>query len=510
MTFMTASDVVTIPLSQYPGFNRFSLDLLNGNPAAVALSNRREFHATGNRRSRDPKLIAALASSNLGWGNDVTEELQRWSSGETLTIIAGQQVGFAGGPLYTLAKIASMLALRETFRKEGREATVFFWMATEDHDFSEVSRLLLQTRNGLRKIEAKERSHRRTPVGRLLTPASLLKQWREVSQADHLWADESLTMGESFARLMSETLNGRGVILVDALLPELRASGKTLLQKVASSIEEVERIVDQRSERIQSAGYAVPITRGEEHYSLLYLIDDKGERQAVTTANASEFISAADEHPERCSTAALIRPLLQDAVFGTDVFVGGPAEVAYYSQILPLHERFGIEAPHVAVRGHALVAPARILETIARDGLDAADVFLPLDQLTERHEATPLSELEQRLEATWKSMKDSFDEGTQGILQADPTLRRSLDRSTHRMRSEMNRVIRRGRTAVARRDRERFLRLQKLHEVLYPTGSPQDRVAGWITWWEQYGAHLVDRLVEHCKADQAVCKVVSL
>lgn len=505
---------LSFALQDYPGFNRFTLDLLEGKRDAVELSSRHDpFSMTASGTRRDAELVAELDRTNRAWGNDVGSELNDWAAGETLTIIAGQQVGFAGGPLYTLAKIASMLALRDQLSAKGKQATVFFWLATEDHDFDEVSHLLLQTRDGIEEIRARERSSTRVPVGNLRTPASLIESWKTQfpeNGAEAGWLDPRLTMGESFAKLMAEVLRGRGVVLVDSLLPSLRAAGRGMLRRVAQNLDEVEAILDRRAADIARHGYPVPIAKGEERYSLLYLIDRHGERQPVNAGNAGEYVAALQSTPERCSTAALIRPILQDLVFGSNVFVGGPSEVAYYSQILPLHDFLGVTAPHVGVRGHALVAPERVMQTISRYGLSTADIFSTTQQVAERFEKDALGQLESKMEEVWTGMQSSYGNGVKLILDADPALERSLARSGHRMRSEMNRVIRRGKLAVARRDGDRFARLTKLHETLAPKGSPQDRVAGWLPWWQRYGTRLVDRLVEHCNVDQSVCKVVSL
>ena len=48
-----------------------------------------------------------------------------------------------------------------------------------------------------------------------------------------------------------------------------------------------------------------------------------------------------------------MRPLLQDFVLRPDVFVGGPAEVAYYAQAAPLHPLLNVPMPRVALRAHA-------------------------------------------------------------------------------------------------------------------------------------------------------------
>ena len=43
------------------------------------------------------------------------------------------------------------------------------------------------------------------------------------------------------------------------------------------------------------------------------------------------------------------------------IFVGGPAEVAYYAQIIGLHTMLDVPMPAVALRGHVLVGPRRVI-----------------------------------------------------------------------------------------------------------------------------------------------------
>jgi hypothetical protein len=63
---------------------------------------------------------------------------------------------------------------------------------------------------------------------------------------------------------------------------------------------------------------------------------------------------------------------------------------------------------------------------------------------------------------------------------------------------------------LARKDRERYAAVRELVATLVPDGAPQDRVAGWFGYWQQYGPHLIDRMIEDAEQDDAVCKVVSL
>ncbi|HEY5610245.1 MAG TPA: bacillithiol biosynthesis BshC, partial [Thermoanaerobaculia bacterium] len=132
----TSPTTLSLSLADYPGINRFALDLVGGSARASRYCRRAAMESLrppGAARGRQT-LVDALIRSNAAWGNDVEENLRRWERGETVTIIAGQQVGFAGGPLYTLAKIASLVKLERGLAKRGIDATLFFWLATEDHD----------------------------------------------------------------------------------------------------------------------------------------------------------------------------------------------------------------------------------------------------------------------------------------------------------------------------------------------------------------------------------------
>src|SRR6185436_6224695 len=104
-----------IPRSRYPGFNQFVLDWVTGDKRATKFLPRVAAGALarpasgGARRHTD--LVEPIAAFNQRFGSFVKPQLESWARGETITIIGGQQVGFAGGPLYTLAKIASMLKM---------------------------------------------------------------------------------------------------------------------------------------------------------------------------------------------------------------------------------------------------------------------------------------------------------------------------------------------------------------------------------------------------------------
>jgi hypothetical protein len=126
------------PLEHYPGMNRFVLDWMGGDTRFLPRGGGQAIPPVRTGRiACPPQLIAALDASTRHWGIFAKDQLQRWAEGDTFTVIAGQQVGFAGGPLYTLAKLVTLVKMKRASEAKGIPATAFFWLATDAYDSGE-------------------------------------------------------------------------------------------------------------------------------------------------------------------------------------------------------------------------------------------------------------------------------------------------------------------------------------------------------------------------------------
>ena len=496
-----------VPLAQYPGMNRFVLDWLNGDERFLPRPGVRR----QSRRSQSGDFVTALLESNKHWGIFAGDALKAWAGGETLTIIAGQQVGFAGGPLYTLAKLATLVRFKRDMEKQGIPVTAFFWLATEDHDFDEVATLnvpvstLPDGKNVNRQLDLVSMRSIRTAdsrriVGSLPVPETLITQLTALYDIPRpAWLREGITFRDSFAELIAATF-GSEIILVDALLPELRRAGEPLFAQIEERSEEVQKILHTRSEQLKAAGYDEQVTATDGTYTLLFELDENENRQPAT----------ANRQPEKTSTSALTRPLLQDFVLQPDIFVGGPAEVAYYAQIAPLHELLGVPLPRVALRGHVLIAPKRVERAFARYAIEAAAVFQPADAIVADQEPEEVARVRAIAEEAKRDLMERIGEIGEIALPADHSLAGSIQRSIGHLEFHFDKLAERAIKGLVRKDRERYAATRELVATLYPDRNVQDRVVSWFAWWCQYGERLVERIVEEVEPDSASFKIVSL
>jgi bacillithiol synthase len=502
----TEAACLRIPLAAYPGFNGFTLDWIAGNPNATQFLERT--NVTRQPAPRDAALTDALIASNRHWGRNVDDEVARWSRGETFTVIAGQQVGFAGGPIYTLAKLAGMLKLKRDNEARGIPTTVFFWLATEDHDFAEVATLSLPKRDPKQQLDLTTfRAHHpssKMAVGALPVPEELtlaLIEFLDIPRPS--WLRQGITFRDSFAELITSAVDGK-FILVDALLPELRRAGAPLFDGILGNWDRIQHSLDGRAEELTRAGYAPQvIPRTGEAHTLLFDLDDNGRRNLIESPKTLP-------PPERTSTSALTRPLLQDFVLRPDLFVGGPSEVAYYAQIAPLHELLNVPMPRVALRAHELLAPKRLARTIERYDIKTEEIFAGTDAVLATREPAGVAEIRAIAETAQRALAADMTRIGEIALPAEHALARAINRSIGHIEFHFGKLTERAIRGLARKDRERYAAVREVVATLVPDGAPQDRVAGWFGYWQQYGSQLVSRMIDEAEQDDAVCKVVSL
>ena len=88
-------------------------------------------------------LYDVISEQYLNTELDIPYELKLIKNKGTFTITTGHQLCVFGGPQYFIHKIISVLKLTEDLRNKFKDLNFIpvFWMASEDHDFEEISHL---------------------------------------------------------------------------------------------------------------------------------------------------------------------------------------------------------------------------------------------------------------------------------------------------------------------------------------------------------------------------------
>ena len=521
---LTAGLLPSLPSAYLAGRD---LDLLaplrflpaDGHPSGPALP--------GARR----ELAAALAIANRGYGVERADEMaRRLADPATRVIVTGQQPGLLGGPLFSFSKAVAAARWAAELEARGEPAVAVYWIATEDHDWAEVSSATVLTPEGARTFDLGPDPEPLAPVGmRTLGPGvdDVLRQLAEAVPGERYaewvrtlgrWYRPDARFGEAFARLMARLLGPRCPLLLDSMLPALKEAQRPWLRLLVERRKEIEEALARRDAEIESRGHALQVTpqrglsplfllsrgerrriewRGEDGYAL------RGREGGASAGTVADLLQIAEENPGVLSPGALARPALQDAVLGTTLQVLGPGEVSYIGQSAAVYPVLEVEAPWVSLRPQTLVLEPHLAGKLAESGL-------PLSVLLASRQALDhaLADLEggDFVNPVRKQIETALDELK--ARSADPNLERPLEKTREQILRALDLFGEKATSSAARRNEVRNRRVELLRESCLPLGKPQERVVASAHFEGKYGERLVESYWEQMGLDPRVLHVV--
>lgn len=444
------------------------------------------------------RLASALAAANASYGHPMAEPLAtKLADPATRVVVTGQQPGLFGGPLLTLSKMAAAIRWAETLETAGQPAVAVFWVATEDHDWAEMTQARLLSAQGPVDLSLGEDPSPLTPVGtRTIGPGieDLHRRLLEVFPGEFAasWLEPlarfyrpDARFGEAFCRLAVHLLGARAPLLLDATLPELKEAERPFLRRLVERRAELSAAEAVADERIAARGYALQV-KPQPGTSPLFLLHGKERRRIEWRgeghfglrglegfeAPVEELLATLEENPAALSPGVLARPAIQDAVLGTCLQVMGPAEISYLPQVVPTYEVLGIEAPWTSLRPQVLVLEARQLAQIEELGVPLAALVeegADLDRLL-------VGQLGEDLLAPVRREIGSLLEGLGGPIRAlDLSLERPWQKTVEQIDRALDQLGAKTTAAVARRHEVGRQRLGRLHETCRPGGKLQER-----------------------------------
>lgn len=466
-----------------------------------------------------PAIADLLLMQNraFGAGEKTIANIERLRNGAG-AVVTGQQVTLFGGPLFTLLKAATAIRKAQDATAAGHPHVPVFWLATEDHDLAEADHVALPVRHELKTFRLELESSG-TPVGALNLGQgirSVLDQAAEVLGGSQFFEElercytPDATFAEAFGWLLSRVFAGHGLVLIDASRREFHALGAPVFEKAITDADDLRNALLTRDKELADAGYHSQVLVGPQS-TLLFLIDEETKarvplkrknggwvagKKAYSTSDLLEILKA---QPERLSPNALLRSVFQDFILPTTVYIGGPAEIAYFAQSQVVYEKIlGRTTPILPRLSATLVEPA-IAEVMAKHQISLNDVLSANpDELAQRVGARSMPvEGKQKLAAAGNALDAELKSVTEWMRSLDPGLGRSAGVAASKMRYQMNRLRRLAANFQLQKEAGLRRHVNAMYFALYPGGHLQERTVGAAYFLARYGDGLIDILVEN-------------
>ena len=452
-------------------------------------------------------------------------------------VIGGQQSGILTGPLYSIHKAITILQLAEKKEKElGVPVIPVYWIAGEDHDYDEVNHVYIQSKDGkVKKIKLEEQPSGRMSISHFLLAENTLDDFIEeffagqieteytmdLKQTLHGMAAQSQTLTDFFARLMSWLFGEKGLVLVDATLPFIRQLEKETFREVIMGNEQLNEAFMKQSREIVEAGYHRQVET-EEHNAHFFLYED-GKRTAVLrkeegvfslnggekTFTREDLLVLLENEPERFSANVVTRPLMQERLFPTLAFVGGPGEIAYWGLYRQYFSLFGMELPILMPRMTFSIVEGTVQKYMEKYQISLTDLF---GQLGEKRDEILRSLQTFHFEEVFDQFRGRLRQQYQEIIQEAGHMETGLikigEKNLDKILEQVNYFEKKTGEAFLKKNEVLLRQFERIQLSLFPMDKPQERVYNIFGYLNKYGLSWFKEFVGdsyHIDSQHIVC-----
>jgi bacillithiol biosynthesis cysteine-adding enzyme BshC len=486
---------------------------------------------------REKKLDNTLRSAFLAH-DSATDNLDRLFAAGSLCVTTGQQPGVLTGPLFTLYKGLTAVALAQSLERIlGRPVVPVFWVAGDDHDFAEINHCHMVTvSNEVERLVLRDRApdahlvpaYRErlgdeidTVIGKIAetTPETEYKSDVLAWVREHYRPDADVAT--AFAQAVSVLLGRFGLVVFQPTHPAAKGVMAPWLVRALEQAGAIETALAQQAAQLEAAGRPTPIRTGGGATTvmieaslgrdrLIYNGASFETRRSGEQWSLAELRTIAATEPQRLSANVLLRPVVEAAILPTVAYVGGPGEVAYLPQSDPAYRILGVRPQARVARWAGRVVEQRIAKVLNKYGIAAEQLDAPEGQL----EATLVqADMPTAAAAAVETLRSTLSSQYERLAEAAASLDATLERP---VRSEGQAALRRL-TAIEKRlvgqlkKRNEVLnqQLAKARANLFPLGQAQERVLNVVPFLIRYGDAFVDGISERCTEWTAALETAS-
>ncbi len=330
---------------------------------------------------------------------------------DTFAVVTGQQIGMLTGNLYSVIKALNAIELAKNLSLKYPEFKFVpvFWLEADDHDFTEINSINILGKEGhpvnisyLQKGAEKERYL--TPTGRIVldeyintftqTLKDNLIQTEFTEQLFYLINrsyKEGIDLVTAFARFFNYILGDTGLIFCNPADKEIKKILVPVFEKELNTFPETCELVVHKSAELEQKYEPQVKPRSinlfytyNDNRHLIELKEDKFSlRNTRQKFEKEELFNLLVSNPENFSPNVILRPVCQDYLLPTAVYVGGPSEVAYFGQFRDVYNFYGMKMPAVFPRTSITILEPKVEGFMEKFGI-SFDELLDEEKITRK------------------------------------------------------------------------------------------------------------------------------
>ncbi|MCH8567996.1 MAG: bacillithiol biosynthesis cysteine-adding enzyme BshC [Balneolales bacterium] len=459
-------------------------------------------------------------NKDFGASAETLDSISQLRNKNTFTIVAGQQAGLLGGPLFTLNKIVTLISVSRYCREKlGLKVIPVFWVADEDHDFDEVSfTTLINPYKELIRVELDSPNEKiKPPMGSVIIPEQIKNlisackkagiEGCEVCGLLDFWKAGEKWIN-AFCGMLLHLFKDDGLVVLTTVNEEMKLCSRPFFEQVIRNHSTLVGKIKDQSQKLDQIYHQQAYT-GD---SLLFYSDDNLGRVKLEFEDGNwsspvfggnrvldnnEFINFLDEHNawHKLSPNVFLRPMLQQFLLPNLAYFGGAAEIAYHAQIKSAFQKLKLVFPLILPRLSATVVEESIGHKMDNFSFSFSDYakqesLLHKSWLQNRsfgQKLEGLAQIEEDILKAFESRPELFED-------YDESVKISVASTSKRMLNEVDSLRKKVFRAEKKKETVGIERLSVIQRMLFPEQQLQERSLAWISLLSRNGLSMIQNL----------------
>lgn len=481
--------------------------------------------------SRRQVLVSELKNQygHISASEATLKNIELLEQENTFTVTTGHQLNLFTGPLYFLYKIVTTINLASELKEKypGHNFVPVYWMATEDHDFEEISFFYLHGKKFHWNPPASEKDG--GAVGEIPTNglddvlelfsaeignsknAEQLKNWFKKAYLEH----DDLASATRF--LANELFKTYGLVILDGNDRRLKSLFVPYMKQ--ELFEKASYIQTQPLTQIlEKENYPVQVNPRE--INLFYL--KEGLRERIIEKEGRFFVhdheiswtkeelsELLENEPEKFSPNVIMRPLYEEVILPNLCYIGGGGELAYWFELREYFEHSKVPFPILLLRNSALLQTEKQDQKRQKLNISIAELFLKQHELINR-KVRQISNIDIDFSAQKEHLVQQFQKMYELAEKTDKSFIGAVKAQEVKQLKGLDHLEKRLLKAQKRKLEDEVSRIADLQNELFPNKGLQERHHNFSEFYLEYGDDLIPTLVENLKPLELKFDILSL
>lgn len=428
------------------------------------------------------------------------KNLEHIEKENAFTVTTGHQLNLFSGPSFFVYKILQTIKLADHLSGKfpDQNFVPVFWLASEDHDFEEIDHF--KTADNYYEIKAKSGG----AVGRIkLGQPNFIDQFEEEFK-DAVFGTELIqllkraykegnTLTQATTTIVQELFADYGLLALDGDNTQLKKAMKPVFkeellhQTLSDSTQETVAFLTEKYGKVQV---------NPREINLFYLSETRdriafeNDRFVIVDRDRSfseeELLSELENHPERFSPNALLRPVYQETVLPNIAYIGGNAEIMYWLELKNFFQQIHLPFPILIPRNSMLMLTEKTIAKMKSLHLEIEDFFRNFAVVT-KNSILKNNDILASLKDREQVLKDQFRLLKSEAEKTEPTFRNLVEAEETRQLKSFNRLKKRLLRAEKIKQSEKLDRLEKIFLTVHPGKNWQERSYNFSTFYADLG-----------------------